>query len=534
MNGSGEENMYDTVILNGKIISGTGNPWFCGDVAVVKDKIAKIGRLSKGEAKTVIDATGCYVTPGFIDGHSHSDLFIFVDPTAEPKTMMGVTTENLGMDGMSVAPIDEENIADWRRHLSGLDGDPKIEWTWRSFADYLDAIDSLPTSNNITSYVGLGTIRLKVMGMTDRQATPDEIDQMKRLAAQAMEEGARGISSGLIYAPSRYQTLSEVVEIAKVARGYDGIYDVHLRSEGDHVVEGIEEVIEIGRRSGIPVLITHFKVMGKNNWGLSEKTLKMIDDARRGGVEVTIAQYPYTAGSTMLHAVVPPWYHAKGPDKLIQCLREDRESIKKDIRERTDWENFAKNNGWENIIASSVESEANKRYEGKSIAEIASMRGLDEPADAALDLLAEEELAVGMIIFCMDEGDVVRIMQHPTVSFITDGLLGGKPHPRAYGTFPRILGRYCRDQGILVLEEAIRKMTSLPAEKLRLKNKGRIAEDYDADITIFNFGTVKDNATYEDSKQFPTGVEWVIVNGTVVVEKGRHTKATPGRTIRTR
>jgi len=236
----------------------------------------------------------------------------------------------------------------------------------------------------------------------------------------------------------------------------------------------------------------------------------------------------------MLHAVIPPWYHAKGPDKLIQFLREDRESIKKDIRERTDWENWAKNNGWENIIASSIESEANKEYEGKSIAEIASMRGLDDPADAALDLLAEEKLAVGMIMFCMDEGDVVRIMQHPTVSFITDGLLGGKPHPRVYGTFPRILGRYCRDQGILVLEEAVRKMTSLPAEKLRLKSKGRIAEDYDADITVFNVGTVKDNATYEDSKQFPTGIEWVIVNGTVVVEKGQHTKATPGRTIRTR
>jgi N-acyl-D-amino-acid deacylase len=325
-----------------------------------------------------------------------------------------------------------------------------------------------------------------------------------------------------------------VVEIAKVVRGYDGIYDVHLRSEGDHVIEAIEEVIEIGRQSEIPVLITHFKVMGKNNWGLSEKTLEMIDDARRQGVEVTIAQYPYTAGSTMLHAVIPPWYHAKGPDKLIQSLREDTESIKKDIRNRTDWENFARNNGWENIIASSVESEANKKYEGRSITEIASMRKLDDPADAALNLLAEEELAVGMIIFCMDEDDVVRIMQHPTVSFITDGLLGGKPHPRVYGTFPRILGRYCRDQGILVLEEAVRKMTSLPAEKLRIKPKGRIAENYDADITIFDFETVKDNATYESSKQFPTGIEWVIVNGTVVVKKQHHTKATPGRTIRTR
>lgn len=224
--------MYDVLIRNGKIISGMGNPWFYGDVALVKDKIVKIGRLSEEKAAKVIDARGCFVSPGFIDGHSHSDLFIFVDPKAEQKIMQGVTTENVGMDGMSVAPIDEQNVSDWRKHLSGLAGDPKIDWTWRSFADYFDAIDALPTSNNITSYVGLGTIRLKVMGMTDRDATTDEIDQMKRLAAQAMEEGARGISSGLIYPPSQYQTLNEVVEIAKLVCEYDGIYDVHMRSEG--------------------------------------------------------------------------------------------------------------------------------------------------------------------------------------------------------------------------------------------------------------------------------------------------------------
>jgi N-acyl-D-amino-acid deacylase len=526
--------MYDVLIRNGKIISDMGNPWFYGDVALVKDEIVKIGRLSGEKAAKIIDARGCFVSPGFIDGHSHSDLFIFVDPKAQQKTMQGVTTENIGMDGMSVAPIDEQNVSDWRKHLSGLAGDPKIDWTWRSFGDYFDAIDALPTSNNITSYVGLGTIRLKVMGMTDRDATTDEILQMKRLAAQAMEEGARGISSGLIYPPSQYQTLNEVVEIAKVVCEYDGIYDVHLRSEGDHLIEAMEEVIEIGRQSGIPVLITHFKVMGRKNWGLSEKTLKMVDDARQDGVEVTIAQYPYTAGSTMLHAVIPPWFHTKGPNELVRMLREEKETIKKDIHERKDWENWAENNGWENIVASSVESDANKRYEGKNIAEIASMRGLDEPVDAALDLLAEEELAVGMIIFCMDEQDVVRIMKHPSVSFITDGLLGGKPHPRVYGTFPRILGRYVRDQGILPLEEAGRKMTSLPAEKLRLRNKGRIAANFDDDITLFNLDTVIDNATYENPRQFPSGIEWVIVNGQVVVENGQHTKATPGRTIRTR
>jgi len=259
--------VYDILIRNGRIVSGLGNPWYWADLAIVKDKIVKIGRLAKERARRIIDARGCVVSPGFIDGHSHSDLLIFMDPGAEQKVMQGVTTENVGMDGMSVAPIDEKNIADWRKHLSGLAGDPKIDWKWQSFADYFDAIDALPASTNMTSYVGLGTIRLKVMGMTDREATPDEIDQMKQIAAQAMEEGARGISSGLIYPPSQYQTMGEVVEIAKVVREHNGIYDVHMRSEGDRLIQAMEEVIGIGRQSGIPILITHFKVMGKKNWG---------------------------------------------------------------------------------------------------------------------------------------------------------------------------------------------------------------------------------------------------------------------------
>ena len=526
--------MYDLLILNGKVITGAGNPWFYGDVAVSGDKIARIGQLSKEQAHRVIDAGGCVVSPGFIDAHSHSDLFIFEDPGAEQKVMQGVTTENVGMDGLSVAPIDEKDIPVWRKQLAGLGGNPGIEWTWRSFGDYLDAVDALPASINVTSYVGLGTIRLKVMGMTDRPPNAGEVERMKRIAARAMEEGARGISAGLIYAPSQYQTLDEVVEIAGVVREYDGIYDVHLRSEGDELIQAMEEVIEIGRKSGIPILITHFKVFGRKNWGLSEKSLRLLDDIRREGVDVTIAQYPYIAGSTMLHAVIPPWFHTKGPDELIRLLREEKDTIKKDINGRTDWENFSEGIGWDNIVVSSVESEANKRYEGKTIPEIAAVRHLDDPADAALDLLLEEQLAVGMIVFYGDEEDVVRIMRHPSMSVITDGLLGGKPHPRVYGTFPRILGKYVREGGVLSLEEAIRKMTSNSAQKLRLKTKGFIAEHFDADITIFDPDTIIDNATYEEPRRFSTGIEWVIVNGQVVVDNGAHTHAAPGRTVRTR
>ena len=300
------------------------------------------------------------------------------------------------------------------------------------------------------------------------------------------------------------------------------------------MVQAVEEVVEIGRRSGIPVLITHFKVSGRQHWGKSEMMLRMVDDARRGGVEVTIAQYPYTAGSTMLHAVIPPWFHNQGPDKLIKMIRKKKDVILKDMRERTDWENPASKAGWESVIVSSVESPANKKLEGKSVSDIAALKGLEDPAEAALDLLAEEELAVGMIMHYLDEKDVINIMKHPSVNFITDGLLGGKPHPRVYGTFPRILGRYVKEKNVLLLEQAVRKMTSLPAEKLRLRNKGRLAENYDADITIFNFDTVTDNASYEEPRKFPTGVEWVIVNGKIVVEKGQHTRAFPGRAIRSR
>jgi N-acyl-D-amino-acid deacylase len=526
--------MYDVLISGGRVITGRGNPWFEADVAVVGDTIVRIGRLAGAEARLRLDAQDCYVTPGFIDAHSHSDLYLVAEPTAEAKIMQGVTTENVGMDGMSVAPINEDDIADWRTHLSGLAGSPPVEWSWRSFADYLDLLDSLPTSDNVSSYVGLGTMRLMVMGMASRAAEPAEVERMCTLALMAMEEGARGISSGLIYPPSQYQDLDEVVEIAKVVHAHNGIYNVHIRSEGDGLIDSVAEVIEIGRRSRIPVVITHFKAMGRRNWGLSERTLTMVDEARALGTDVTLEQYPYVAASTMFHAVIPPWHHAQGPQALVRALREDREPIKRDIAERTDWENWASNNGWENIVISSVVSEATTEYEGRSVAEIARMRGLDDPSDAALDLLAEEELAVGMVVFCMDEGDVTRIMRHPTVSFITDGLLGGKPHPRVYGTFPRILSRYVREQGVLGLEDAVRKMTSLPAEKLRLRNKGILAEGYDADIVVFQPEIVGDKATFDDPRQFSTGLPYVLVNGTVVVDQGIHTGARPGRTIRDR
>ncbi len=525
--------MYELIIKNGKIIDGSGNPWLAADVAIADGKIVGIGQLGDSQADQIIDAGKKFVCPGFVDGHSHSDLFILDNPRAEQKIMQGITTENMGLDGMSVAPILKKDIAGWRRHLAGLAGDPDVDWSWQSVADYLDAIDRRKVATNVCSYVGLGTIRLMVMGMDGRLSTTDEIQQMKRIAAEAMEQGARGISAGLIYPPSQYQSLDEIVEIAKVVRRYDGIFDVHMRSESDGIVGAIDEVLEIGRRSEIPVLITHFKIRGKNNWGKASGLLKMLDDARHQGVDVTVAQYPYTAGSTILHAVIPPWYHTKGPDHLIAMLRNDREPIKKDIRERMDWENFSAVVGWDKIFVTSVASEANKAFEGRHIAQIAKTRGNQDPVDAALDLLVEENLAVGMINFGLSEEDVVEIMKSPTVSIITDGLLGGNmPHPRTYGTCPRILGRYVREQKVMSWEEAVRKMTSLPARKLRLNNKGMIAEQYDADVVVFDPETVIDTSTYEAPRTFPDGIDWVIINGKIVVKDGEHTGARHGITIR--
>ena len=527
--------MYDVLIKNGKIISGLGNPWYYGDIVIKDNKIVKISRFSKEiTAAKTINAEGLYITPGFIDGHSHSDLFILTHPLAEQKIMQGITTEIVGMDGMSVAPIDEVNISDWKKHLSGLDGNPDIEWNWQNFSDYLNVIAQINPSDNISSYVGLGTIRLRALGMTDRPANDDEIKKMKKIITQSMEAGARGLSAGLVYPPGSHQSSSEIIKLAKTIKEYNGIFNIHIRNESNHIISSIKEVIEISEKSEIPVIVTHFKIMGRENWGISGEAIRLIDNARDEGIDISMEQYPYTAGSTMLHAVIPPWYFTYGPEKIIQSLIEDKELIKKDIQNRLDWENYSRMSGWENIYVSSVESKKNKIYEGKSITEIASMRRISDPADAALELLAEEKLAVGMIIYCTNEKQIVNIMKHPSVSFITDGLIGGKPHPRVYGTFPRILGRYVRDKRVISLEEAIRKMTSLPAEKLKLKNKGRIEENFDADITIFNLENILDIATYENPRQFPSGIEWVLVNGKVVVEKGRHTGARPGKVIKSR
>jgi N-acyl-D-amino-acid deacylase len=526
--------MFDLLVKNGRVVDGSGNPWVVADVAAKDGRIAAVGRLGDTASATVVDAAGRVVCPGFIDGHSHSDLYVLAAPESRQKIMQGFTTEVVGLDGMSVAPVSDAHKPGWQKHLSGLAGNPGIPWNWNSLGDYLDAVDAAPASINICSYVGLGTIRLNVIGMEDRAPSAAEMEQMRRLTAEAMEQGARGVSAGLIYPPSQYQTLEEIVELCRVARRYDGIFDVHMRNESDRIAASVEEVLEIGRRSEIPVLITHFKVRGRKNWGRSGPLLERLERARAEGIDVTVSQYPYTAGSTFLHAVIPPWYHTGGAEALVAALESRRAEIKRDIAQRTDWENFSGILGWENIYVSSVASDTNRWCEGKSLSQIAAQRGV-EPADAACDLLVEEQLAVGMIAFGLDEGDIRTILRHPLTSIITDGLLsGGKPHPRAYATSARILGRYVREEAVIPLEDAVRKLTSLPAAKVRLRRKGLLAAGFDADIVVFDPATVLDTNSYEDPIRHPAGIEHVVVGGTLVVKNGVHTGATPGRTIRGR
>lgn len=525
--------MLDTLFVNARIVDGTGNPWRKGNVGVKDGKIAAVGSAHDvSEAARTIDAHDTVLCPGFIDSHSHSDVRILDEPLAKAKIMQGVTTENLGLDSLSVAPISDGNKKHWQDALSGLNGISSHPWNWNSFASYLDRLDEAGPSVNLSAYAGLGTIRLDVMGMEDRPPTASELRRMEERVAECMLQGARGVSAGLIYTPNKYQSSGELEALARVCARYDGIFDVHMRNEADRMAEALDEVIRIGRNTGVRILVTHFKLRGRRNWGRAREHLDVIDAARAEGIDIGIAQYPYTANSTLMHVVVPPWYHSRGVDGLLKALTEEREQVKKDMLTTEGWENFSQVMGWDNIYVSSVGKEANAWCEGLSATSLGERVG-KSPEDAILDLLVDERLAVGLLGFGMCEEDVIEAMRHPTMCVITDGLLsGGKPHPRTYAAFPRLLARYVREKRVLTLEEAVRKMTSASAQRLRLKQKGLIAQGMDADIVVFDERTILDVNSFASPREHPQGIAYVMVNGVMTVEGGKHTGARSGRTIR--
>ena len=533
MGGNGGGGMADVVIRNGRVVDGTGNPWFRADVAITGDRIERVdrGRLVGREATTIIDAEGMCVCPGFIDMHAHPDLTILYKEVQDYKLRQGVTTEVSGNCGFTAAPLNPETRDLLKRYVAFITPPSGVSWQWSSFSEYLDAVRSSGPATNLAPLVGHGTVRIAVMGFERRAPTSDEMERMKELVEEAMEAGAFGLSTGLVYVPGNYAETQEIVELAKVASRYGGLYATHMRNEGDHLIESVQEAIEIGWQADLPVQISHHKVSGQANHGKIQESLALLQRTRDKGLDVTADQYPYIAGSTTLQSVLPPWSQEGGVDSVISRLNdvESRGRIREELLDATGETRMGAGLG--GIIISSVATEANQRLIGLSITEIGDLRNQDA-VDVVFDLLVEEECAVGIVAFMMSEDDVRSVMAHPTTMIGTDGLFApGNPHPRVYGTYPRILGRYVRGKGLLTMEEAVRKMTSFPAQKLGLASKGVIRPGADADIVIFDPATVIDKATFQHSRQYPVGIEYVLVNGQVCVERGEFTGRTAGRVL---
>lgn len=524
-----------TLIKNGLIIDGTNTTPFEGDLLIDNDKIVKIGSKIDEQADKVIDAQGRVVCPGFIDTHSHSDLMILVNPYNEVKIRQGITTEVLGQDGISMAPLPKQYISPWRKNLAGLDGESdEIDWEYETTENYLKMMEDNGVGLNETYLVPHGNIRMEAMGLEDRPANEEDLKKIREITEREIKAGAIGISSGLIYIPCAYSLTEEIIEMCKVGAKYDVPFVVHQRSEADTIVPSMEEIIEIGKKSGIKIHFSHFKVCGKDNWQYIPKMLELLDKAKEEGLTVSLDQYPYAAGSTMLGVVLPPWAHSGGTDKLIERLNNeaDRQKMKDDIANGIPgWDNFIQFAGIDQIFVTSVKTDKNKDVIGKSLQEIGEMRGID-PLDATFDLLRDEENAVGMVDFYGKEEHVITFMKRPEQNVCTDGLLGGKPHPRAYGSFPKVLGRFVRELGVLTLEEAVYKMSKKAADAFKIANRGELKEGNFADIVIFNKDTVSGSDDYIDSMQFPTGIDYVIINGDVVVEENVYHKIKAGKVLR--
>ena len=522
-------------IKNGTIIDGTGKRRYAGGVHIENEIIVAIGDIESQDFDQIIDAQGMIVAPGFIDTHSHSDLQVLIDPFLEPKIRQGITTELLGQDGISMAPLPKEYISPWRKNLAGLDGDSDdIDWNYENTAGYLSLIEKTGTSLNESYLVPHGNVRMEAMGLDNRKPTAAELSKMCDVTRREMEAGAFGLSTGLIYMPCAYADSAEITALCKVVAEYDGVFVVHQRSEADTILTSMEEIIEIGRKSGVKVHFSHFKVCGRKNWRFIDPIMELLDKAREEGIRISFDQYPYVAGSTMLGVILPPWVHDGGTDNLLKRLEDSdlRSKMIYDIEHGLPgWDNFIDFAGLDQIFVTSVKTKKNTDLIGKNLIEIGQLRGKN-PYEATFDLLYQEENAVGMVDFYGTEEHVIRFMTRPEQNICTDGLLGGKPHPRVFGSFPRILGKYVREEKVLTLEEAIKKMTSKPAEVFGFQRRGVLKEGNFADIVVFNPETVVDQGTFIDSVQYPIGIEYVLINGSVAVRSGVYERKLTGKVLR--
>lgn len=526
--------MKKILIKNGTLIDGSREKRYDADLLIEGDKIVKIGEINE-EVDRVIDATGKIVAPGFIDTHSHSDLKVLVEPFIEPKLRQGITTEVLGQDGISMAPLPKEYVSSWRKNLAGLDGDSdELSWDWENTDNYLNLIAKTGTGPNQLYLVPHGNIRMEAMGLEARPATKEELAKMRDITRREMEAGAAGLSTGLIYIPCAYSLTEELIEICKVAAEFDRSLVIHQRSEADTMIESMEEVITIAKESGVKIHFSHFKICGKNNWHLIKDIIALLDRCKAEGIEISYDQYPYVAGSTMLGVIIPPWAHAGGTDKLVERLGNpaDRERMKHDIINGIPgWDNFIDFAGFEGIYVTSVKTKANEDCIGKNLLEIAELRGKDK-FDAVFDLLREEENAVGMYDYYGKDEHVVTFMTREESNICTDGLLAGKPHPRVYGSFPRVIGKFVREMKAMPLEEAIYKMTHKPAKTFKIDNRGLLKEGYFADVVIFDENTTIDKGTFIDPIQDPEGISHVIVNGEVLIDNYEKREILAGKVIR--
>ena len=531
---------FDILIANGRIVDGTGAPWFRGDVGIVGDRIAEIGSLADRVAATTIDASNLVVAPGFIDLLGQSEFNILVDARAASKTLQGVTTEVTG-EGSSIAPVNDRLIEEGAANAQHFG----VAQDWRTLADYFRRLEERShPAINIATFVGAGGLRNYVIGKDDRAATPAELDRMKQLAADAMEQGALGVSTSLQYVPDRFASTGEIVELAKVARRYGGVYFTHQRSEGVKIFESLDEVFAIAERAQIPAEIWHLKTAYKPQFGKMPDVLRRIEAARARGLDVTADQYPYTRASNGLDSCLPIWAREGGLEKTLQRLKDPatRERIKKDMDDptATTWENqWYGANGGDGVMLSTVLNPELRKYEGMTLTAIGKTMGKDS-RDAVMDLVIADRGESSVITSIMDEEDVKAAMKHPLVGVGTDSgakaedgkLSENKSHPRAWGSFPRILGYYVRDEHLLTVEEAIRKMTSKAAARVHLTDRGILRPGMAADITIFDPATIRDVATFDQPNRYSVGVRHVFVNGRRVVADGAITNERPGKPLR--
>jgi N-acyl-D-amino-acid deacylase len=527
---------YDVVIRGGTIYDGSGKAPVVGDVAIRGDRIVAIGTV-KGKGRTEVAAKGMAVAPGFINMLSWATESLIADPKSQSDIRQGVTLEVMG-EGWSMGPLN----ATMKRQETERQGDIKYPIEWTSLGDYLGYLEKRGVSTNIASFVGAATVRVHELGEDDVDPTPEQLGRMKLLVRQAMNDGALGVGSSIIYAPGSYAETDELVALMTEAGKCGGMYISHMRSEGDRIEDAVDELIEIARRSGAPAEIYHLKMAGRSNWGKLDTIVKKIEDARAEGLKITTDMYTYTAGATGLDAAMPTWVQAGGLEQWIARLKDPaiRARVAEEMKKPgTDWENLYFGAGADKMILSGFKNDALKPLTGKTLAEVAAMRG-KSPEETAMDLVVEDGSRVGTVYFLMSEDNVRRQIKLPWMSFGSDAasqapegvFLKSGAHPRTYGNVARLLGRYVRDEKLIPLEEAVRRLTSLPATNLRIDGRGALKPGYYADVVVFDPATIADHATFEDPHRYSTGVRDVFVNGTAVLRDGDHTGATPGKAVR--